>query len=147
MEDDANKPHALFRSRLLHLLDKRGLSQAALARDSGIVQQTLHAWTKAKGAPGPDDLCSLARALGVSVDYLVGFADSAEEAPADSWIVDEEFVEAVRRGDASSLRVGDGAAVPVPRKMRVLSSVDYQKLRAELAPLLDAMKKKGRKGK
>lgn len=123
------------------------MSQAALARESGIIQQTLNAWAKAKGAPGPDELCALARALRVSTDYLVGLADSVEEAPADSWIIDEEFVDAVRRGDVTALHHGELAAVPVPRRMRVLSSVDYQKLRAEIAPLLEVMKKKGRKGK
>ena len=75
-----------FRERLRHLRERKGISQNELAKQAGVAQaivQRLEA-----GVRGVDHLSvgvvrRLARALGVSVDHLIGMYEDEHE-PADA---------------------------------------------------------------
>jgi transcriptional regulator with XRE-family HTH domain len=65
----------------------RGRSQASLATLIGVSPQRMSLWMNGTGAPKPEQLLRMARAIGVSVDYL---ADDAAEAPPPPAITDDE---------------------------------------------------------
>jgi transcriptional regulator with XRE-family HTH domain len=70
--------------RITHLRNKKGWSQAELARRAKIGQSTLHAYesgTRAAKGMSVDVAMRLARELGVTVDYLVGVYEDEDERP------------------------------------------------------------------
>jgi len=67
--------------RITNLRQKKGWSQAELARQAAIGQSTLHAYesgTRAATGMSVDVAIRLARVLGVTVDYLVGVYEEHE---------------------------------------------------------------------
>jgi len=69
--------------RIVYLRKKKGWSQAELARQAAIGQSTLHGYesgTRAARGMSVDVAIRLARALGVSVDYLGGMYEDSDEA-------------------------------------------------------------------
>jgi transcriptional regulator with XRE-family HTH domain len=80
-----------MKERIIHLRKKKGLSQAALAREVAIAPSTLHGYEagnrEAKGM-SVDVALRLARALGVTVEYLVGaYDDEGELSPIGAVLV------------------------------------------------------------
>ena len=73
MSDNAKMRFAL---RLKELREKRGLSQAALARNLSLSQSAVAGWETCKREPVFDTLELLADFFGVSADYLLGRTDS-----------------------------------------------------------------------
>ena len=68
-----------FAERLRFLREKAGLSQAALAAKIGIKPNAYNKIETRGTQPGPEMLIELAKALGCSVDDLVGYVAPAEE--------------------------------------------------------------------
>lgn len=68
-----------FAERLRFLREKAGLSQATLAAKIGIKPNAYNKIETRGTQPGPEMLIELAKALGCSVDDLVGYVAPAEE--------------------------------------------------------------------
>jgi transcriptional regulator with XRE-family HTH domain len=66
---------AAFGDRLRALRAKKGLSQAELAELADLSDETVSRVERGAYDPSISSTVALARALGVSVDYLVGMAD------------------------------------------------------------------------
>lgn len=72
--------------RITYLRKKQGISQAELARRSTIGQSTLHGYesgTRSTEGMSVAIVRRLARALGVSVDHLIGMYDDASDDEED----------------------------------------------------------------
>ncbi len=64
--------HADFASRLRHIRDQRGMSQSELAREAGMQPSAIAHFEAGRRKPSFDNVRSLARALKVTGDYLLG---------------------------------------------------------------------------
>lgn len=53
--------------------ENEGLSQAELARKTGIKQQNISRWEKNENFPNIIDCITLADFYGISIDYLIGY--------------------------------------------------------------------------
>jgi transcriptional regulator with XRE-family HTH domain len=78
-----------FRERLRHLRERRGWNQNELAKRSGVAQAVIHRLEA--GVRGVDHLSvgvarRLARALGVSVDHLIGMYDEDSRSAAKALV-------------------------------------------------------------
>lgn len=125
------------------LVSLRGKTQQSeVAKIAGVAQTTYSNWENSINYPPADAIARLATHWGVSADYLVGLSDQPSGMPPNSWVIDLDFVEGVRRGDGSHRRFGEQGAFAVPVRMRVVSSVEYQALERELRPLLRKLKGK-----
>jgi transcriptional regulator with XRE-family HTH domain len=107
---------ALFRDRLAHGLQDRGLSQAALARATGVDRSTLSQLLApdSKRLPNAQFAAEAASALGLSADWLLGLTDRPE-APGDlvdpmtmpqapRALIDDLIVDAHRAADGLKIR-------------------------------------------
>lgn len=72
--DDEEK--TLFPTRLRYLRQKNGLSQKALAEKLNYRYTAISNYENGKNEPGLNDLMKLARAFGVSVDFLIGYSNN-----------------------------------------------------------------------
>src|SRR5262245_10715961 len=73
--------------RIKHYRIRRGLSQSELARQAQIGQSTLHGYesgTRPAGGMSVDIAKRLARALGITVDHLVG-AYEEDDVGSERW--------------------------------------------------------------
>jgi transcriptional regulator with XRE-family HTH domain len=92
----------MFNERLKHLRQKAALSQRALADKLGVSQQTVGKWEGGGATPNPDTLATLADIFCVSVDFLIGRAQSEYDEAAVKFAlfggeVDDETYEEVKR--------------------------------------------------
>lgn len=60
-----------FPAKLAQLLRKSGLSQSELARRTGIFPSLINQWLDDNGTPIPRHFVAIARAFGVTVDFLL----------------------------------------------------------------------------
>lgn len=67
----------MFIQRLKELREKKDVSQSKLADYMGVSQQAIAKWETDKATPDPDALLKLAEYFNVSVDYLLGKADTS----------------------------------------------------------------------
>ena len=58
-------------SKYAELRDKKGLSDYAVAKRSGVGRSTLSDWKTGKHMPNTDNLAKIAGVLGVTVDYFI----------------------------------------------------------------------------
>ncbi len=65
--------------RFAKLLELNGLTASEVARKSGISTTTISDWKHGRSTPKHDKLAKIAKALGVSVDYLNGEITWEEE--------------------------------------------------------------------
>lgn len=86
-----------FSEKIRRLLKAHRLSQADLARSLGTNQQQVSRWLEAKTPPKAAYLLKLARALGVTADYLIDDAQD-EPAPGPGLHPDEVYLVRVVRG-------------------------------------------------
>ena len=74
-----------FRENLKSQLQYSNMLVKELAARSGVKKKTIDSYLRSGGyTPSVDAAVSIARALGVSVEYLVSGADSMEERPLSS---------------------------------------------------------------
>jgi transcriptional regulator with XRE-family HTH domain len=76
-----------FSQRLKQVRERRGFSQNGLAKTSGVAQaiiQRLEAGTRDVERLSVGVARRLARALGVSLDYLIGMYEEDEDEPAQA---------------------------------------------------------------
>lgn len=78
-----------FALRLKELREKRGLSQAALARHLSVSQSTVGGWEICKREPTFETLETVADFFGVTLDYLLG----KTEIPLTVYRQDTPYVE------------------------------------------------------
>lgn len=62
------------------LRDERGLTDYSVAKETGILAQTLYDWKSGRSTPKVDKLLLIARLFNVSVDELLGVADAVPKA-------------------------------------------------------------------
>jgi transcriptional regulator with XRE-family HTH domain len=63
-----------FGETLARLRQEAGLTQAALAKRSGLSLRTVQSWEQGRRSPVSPEFFKLARALGVSADAFAGIA-------------------------------------------------------------------------
>jgi len=71
----------VFRSRLTHLRESKGLSMRRLAKTIGLSQSAIGQFEKGASLPALDTLTALAKFFGVSTDYLLGITDFPRPIP------------------------------------------------------------------
>ena len=81
-------------NRLVQLRKTRGFSQEELAEKLGISRQAVSKWERAEASPDTDNLITLARLYGISLDELLGHVPTAAE-PGE----DEVWPDAGGKGD------------------------------------------------
>ena len=70
-----NETTEIFISRLEQVRKEKGLTQTKLASKAGITKSAMSWYIRRKRIPRGDILVSIARALDVSIDYLVGISN------------------------------------------------------------------------
>lgn len=93
-----NKTTEIFISRLEQVRKEKGLTQTKLASKAGITKSAMSCYIRRKRIPRGDILVSIARALDVSIDYLVGISNvKKRQTNADRIrnMSDEELVELI----------------------------------------------------
>ena len=63
----------LFCKRFNEEMKQRNITQAEILRSLNFSKNQIHYWLKGKAEPSIDDLISLAKYFGVTVDYLIGY--------------------------------------------------------------------------
>ena len=71
-----NEITEIFISRLEQVRKEKGLTQTKLASKAGVTKQAMSFYIRGKRIPKCDILVSIARALDISVDYLVGTSNA-----------------------------------------------------------------------
>ncbi len=66
----------MFAERLKELRESKNLTQSELASVINVTQGAIGFWERGKREPDYKTLCKLARFFNVSVEYLIGEADS-----------------------------------------------------------------------
>ncbi len=92
---------AFLGERLRQARERRGLSQAELARRIRTGNNQITRYENEQAEPSPMQLKRLVRELGVSSDYLLGLADSPTVLALSAH--ERQVVEALRQGQARSL--------------------------------------------
>ncbi len=64
-----------FSERLKELRVEKGLSQMALASETGLTAAAIGFWELGKRVPNAEAVVTLAKYFGVSTDYLLGLED------------------------------------------------------------------------
>lgn len=65
----------LFKERLRELRTERGLSQAQLAKQTGLSKSAIAFWETGSRIPGAQAIITLSKFFEVSADYLLGLSD------------------------------------------------------------------------
>lgn len=107
-------------------------TQSEIAKVAGVSPGSLSNWENDVHSPPLEAVAKLASHWNVTTDYLAGLTDYVTPLPPDAWVIDLDFVEALKRQDGSHRKFGDAGAFAIPRRMRVASSVEYQALQREL---------------
>lgn len=92
--------------RIAYLRERRGMSQAQLAKELNIAQSTLAMWERGKRGLKDDVIIQLAEYFSVSSDYLLGIKNEDDRTPnsnvkrvaahIDEDIVEEQVEEIIR---------------------------------------------------
>lgn len=76
----------VFTKRLKLMMKARQTTQGALAREIGVQRQTVSLYMLGRSRPDTDRLISIAKALGTTPNYLLGFTDNPNQKGANSVI-------------------------------------------------------------
>ena len=94
-----------LRERIIELRKKRGISQAELARQSGVHTNVLGRYERGEAKTYVDTAAKIAKVLNISLDYLVGNTDDE---------LDEQMLQ----------RVSTISQLPEEEKEKILMVVD-----------------------
>ena len=87
----------MFAERLKRIREKRGMSQAALAKALNVSQGTIGNWETGKRTPDADMLKTISQFFKVTVDELIGNTPELEtETPTDSPETIENYINSFR---------------------------------------------------
>ena len=81
-----------FGERIVYFREKKGMSQKALAEEVGITANRLYYYEKDKRQPDVELIKSIASALGISGDDLLGTKWAKEKPPAPEGTGEKEFI-------------------------------------------------------
>lgn len=138
------KKYPLTAHRIRDALRISGLKTDAF-EDDGIPVRTLRSWLAGSAEPPASKICAIAKRCGVTADFLVGLRDHYQLLPPDRWVVDLDFVEAVREGRWHP-ELGEQGAFAIPPRYSIETSIAKERLEQELGPYLRGVeKKRGRK--
>ncbi len=90
--------------KLTDMLELRGIKQAAFERSVFLSENRISKWKKGQGEPSASEALRMARALGVSVEWLID--DAGETAPApelselDRAVIDLVHALGLEKGEA-----------------------------------------------
>lgn len=76
MEENLKK---VFRARLIEAMVGAGMSQAALARQTGCSRELIHYYLHGRQVPNFYNAYAIARALGVDLYWLMGVEENESE--------------------------------------------------------------------
>jgi len=96
-----NETTEIFISRLEQVRKEKGLTRTKLASKVGVTKSAMSCYIRRKRIPRGDILVSIARALDVSIDYLVGISNvKKRQTNADRIrnMSDEEMAERIAGG-------------------------------------------------
>lgn len=65
----------IFVAQLKNAMFLRGMKQVDLARTTGLTESQISSWSNGRYRPNAEAMAKIAKALGVSVDYLLGKED------------------------------------------------------------------------
>lgn len=116
-------PTMTFAERLAMQRKRARLSQAKLAAQVGVAQNTISQWEKGRTTPAIPELHKLCKVFGVSADYLCAISDYPSGLAPDSWLVDLDSV--------AHPRDGETWCVKVPRRVRVVDYVEMLRIEKE----------------
>jgi transcriptional regulator with XRE-family HTH domain len=119
--------------------ERKGLDQKALGAALGVSQSTVSEWENRKSSPCVKEMLALCKLFEVTADHLLGRSHEG------AWLVDLDFIDAVRRSEQPRGTFGTFGAVAIPARSAILSSAEYHSLAEELAPLLKKLS--SRRGK
>lgn len=90
--------------RLREVREKRGYTQRELAKICGIGENQINKYENGGGDPSLSSLATIAQALGVSTDYLLGLSDDPHNEAYVNLSPDElKLVNAYALGDSSTI--------------------------------------------
>lgn len=92
----------MFGTRLKTARLKHGLSQADLAQQIDAPPQQVQRWEKSSTAPTGETLKTLAKALNITSDYLLGLVENDKDYLKSEALspIERRVIDALRRGDA-----------------------------------------------
>jgi transcriptional regulator with XRE-family HTH domain len=104
----------IFAHRIRERSAELGLSLAQAARKADVSERSFAHYAAQRSEPDLATLVKIARALGVSADYLLGLADAAATVPADpdqTGIVRQRIAATATMLEAPALQVADSMLV------------------------------------
>lgn len=105
-------------------------TQEKLAKQLDLQQSSVSKWLAGRALPVAGRIIDICDVFGVSSDYLLGRSDVMTGLPPNSWLVDLDYVDEIKR---TGVEPEDGGlAAAVPEKHCVLSSKDYLRFKREL---------------
>ena len=113
-----------------------GLSQPELSVKSGVPQTTISSMENGTAAASFAALRALCDALDCSADWMVGRAPSPRPLEPQSWVVDLDVVDRLRKaesGEAAGLSDSERRwAFAIPSRLAIMPSTEFARLREEL---------------
>lgn len=98
MQPSTKPVAATFAHRLLERRRALGLSQDEVGARAGILGKVLGRYERAEAKPSIEVAAGLARALGVSLDYLAGVTDAELDAPTTDRVLAVQALDSEDRG-------------------------------------------------
>ena len=91
-------------SRLKRIRESRQITQKELAQRLGLHEQMVYRYENGLSEPMALNLAAMAKELNVSLDYLTGLSDDADELTEDRLSHEErQLIEAFRHGDTDAI--------------------------------------------
>lgn len=120
--------------RIADARNRRRWTITDLSRESGVKHQTISRWECGSNVPNAEGIVAVAKACGVTTDWLLGITDHPEQLPPGYWLVDMALLDRMRAGDLSH-QPGEIFGVPVPPGARMVNSKQFAKLSEEFRTL------------